>query len=101
WAERHRLFDLPRSSWDDYDKSLISKGGGVFPRTLKQIPLTPEMRAVAGVDADTLSPPELIKALLKAECDLLFFGGIGTFIKAASQSNLDAGDRANDAVRVN
>ncbi|MEI9991057.1 MAG: NAD-glutamate dehydrogenase [Rhizomicrobium sp.] len=101
WTERKRLFDLPRSSWADYDKALISKGGGVFARTLKEIALTPEMKAVAGVTADKLSPGELIKALLKAEVDLLFFGGIGTFIKASTQGNLEAGDRANDAVRVN
>ncbi len=97
WAERKRLFDLPRSSWADYDKSLISPGGGVFARTLKEIPLTPEVKAITGVTVDKLSPGELIKALLKSEIDLLFFGGIGTFIKAAGQSNLDAGDRANDA----
>jgi len=101
FAERKRMFDLPRSSWADYNKELISAGGGIFPRTLKEIPLSPEMKAVAGVEADKLSPLELIKALLKAEVDLLFFGGIGTFIKASTQSNLEAGDRANDAVRVN
>jgi glutamate dehydrogenase len=101
WAERQRLFDLPRSSWADYDTALISKGGGVFARTLKEIPLSDAVKALAGVSADRLSPAELIKALLKAPADLLFFGGIGTFIKAASQTNLDAGDRANDAVRVN
>jgi glutamate dehydrogenase len=101
WAERKRMFDLPRSSWADYDKSLISKGGGIFARTLKEIPLTPEMKRVAGVTEDKLSPQALMKALLKAEVDLLFFGGIGTYLKAASQSNLDVGDRANDAIRVN
>ena len=101
WAERKRLFDLPRSSWADYDKSLISKGGNVYPRTLKEIPLSPEVKAIVGVDVDKLSPGELIKALLKADIDLLFFGGIGTFIKSAPQSNADAGDRGNDAVRVN
>ncbi|HEY0105405.1 MAG TPA: NAD-glutamate dehydrogenase, partial [Rhizomicrobium sp.] len=100
WAERQRLFDLARSSWADYDKDLISPGGGVFARSAKEIALTPQMKAVAGVAADRLSPGELINALLKAQVDLLFFGGIGTFIKAATQSNLDAGDRANDAVRV-
>ncbi|MBS0472625.1 MAG: NAD-glutamate dehydrogenase [Proteobacteria bacterium] len=100
WTERKRIFDLPRSSWDDYNRDLISKGGGVFARTLKEIPLTPEVKAIAGVAADKLSPQELIKALLKAEIDLLFFGGIGTFIKASTQSNLEAGDRANDALRV-
>ena len=83
-AERKRLFDLPRSSWADYDKALISKGGGVFPRTLKEIPLSPEMKALIGIDADKLSPGELIKAMLKAEVDLLFFGGIGTYVKVGN-----------------
>ncbi|MEJ0042549.1 MAG: NAD-glutamate dehydrogenase domain-containing protein [Rhizomicrobium sp.] len=101
WTERKRMFDLPRSSWADYDKSLISQGGGVYARTLKEIPLTPDVKAMIGATAEKLSPQELIKALLKAQIDLLFFGGIGTFIKAAGQSNLEAGDRANDAVRVN
>ena len=101
FAERERLFALPRSSWDDYNKALIGQGGGVFARTLKQIPLTPEVKALIGATADSLSPPALINALLKAQTDLLWFGGIGTYIKAASQSNLDAGDRANDAVRIN
>ena len=101
WAERKRMFDLPRSSWAEYNAALISKGGGVFARTLKEIALTPEIKALSGVTADKLSPGELIKALLKADIDLLFFGGIGTFIKSAAQTNLEAGDRANDAVRVN
>jgi glutamate dehydrogenase len=101
FAERARLFNLPRSSWDDYNKELIGKGGGIFPRTLKEIPLSPEVKALVGTDKDTLSPPALINLLLKAQTDLLWFGGIGTYIKAASQSNLDAGDRANDAVRIN
>ena len=101
WAERDRLFQLPRSSWADYDKSLISKGGGVFARTLKVIPLSAEMKALTELGADKVTPGDLIKALLKADVDLLFFGGIGTFIKAGSQNNLDVGDRANDAVRVN
>ncbi|HUO94077.1 MAG TPA: NAD-glutamate dehydrogenase [Rhizomicrobium sp.] len=101
YAERKRLFDLPRSSWADYDKSLISTGGGVFARTLKEIPLSAAMQALIGSTATKLSPDEIIKALLKAEVDLLWFGGIGTFIKATNQSNLDVGDRANDAVRIN
>jgi glutamate dehydrogenase len=100
WTERKRMFELPRSSWDDYDKSLISKGGGVFPRTAKEIALTPEIAALTGATKDKLSPGELIKALLKAPVDLIFFGGIGTFIKARSQSNLDVGDRTNDALRI-
>ena len=101
WAERKRLFDLPRSSWADYDKSLISQGGGVFARSLKEIALTDEIKKLAGVTVDKLSPAELIKVLLKSDIDLLFFGGIGTFIKSSSQSNADVGDRANDSVRVN
>ena len=101
WTERQRLFDLPRSSWADYDKTKISKGGGIFARTLKAIPLSAEIKALAGLAAAKTTPGELIKALLKAEVDLLFFGGIGTFVKAASQSNFDVGDRANDAVRIN
>ena len=101
FAERERLFNLPRSSWDDYDRSKIGKGGGIFARSLKEIPLSPEVKALIGSDKDMMSPPELMKALLKAECDLLWFGGIGTYIKASAQSNLEAGDRANDAVRIN
>ncbi len=101
FAERERLFALPRSSWADYDKALIGKGGGVFARTLKEVALSPEVKALIGTDKDTLSPPDLINALLKAKTDLLWFGGIGTYIKAAGQANLEVGDRANDAVRVN
>jgi glutamate dehydrogenase len=101
FAERERLFALPRSSWDDYNKALIGEGGGVFARTLKEIPLSPEVKALIGTTTDSLSPPALINALLKTQTDLLWFGGIGTYIKAASQSNLEAGDRANDAVRIN
>ncbi len=100
FQERARLFALPRSSWDDYDKALIGKGGGIFARTLKQIPLSPEVKALIGSEAESLSPPALIHALLKAKVDLLWFGGIGTYIKASSQSHLEAGDRANDAVRI-
>jgi glutamate dehydrogenase len=101
WTERKRLFDLPRSSWADYDKALISKGGGVFARTLKEIPLSAEMKALTGLAADTATPAELMKAILKAEVDLLWLGGIGTYVKASTQSNLEVGDRANDAVRIN
>ena len=101
YDERARLFALPRSSWDDYDKTLISKGGGVFPRSAKSIVLTPEIKALTGIEADKLSPVDLIRALLKSETDLLWFGGIGTYIKASAQNNLDVGDRANDALRVN
>ncbi len=101
FAERQRMFDLPRSSWADYDKSLISRGGGVFARTVKEIPLSAEMKALTGLTKDSAAPTDLMKALLKADVDLLWFGGIGTYVKAASQSNADAGDRANDAIRVN
>ena len=101
YRERARLFALPRSSWDDYDKSLISKGGGVFARSLKEIRLTEEIKAMIGTEKEALSPAELIHALLKARTDLLWFGGIGTYIKATSQSHAEVGDRANDAVRVN
>jgi glutamate dehydrogenase len=100
FVERTRLFNLPRSSWDDYNRDLIGKGGGIFARTLKEIPLSPEVKALIGTAADSLSPPELIHELLKAKTDLLWFGGIGTYIKAASQSHQEAGDRANDAVRI-
>ena len=101
WTERRRMFELPRSSWADYDKEKISKGGGVFSRTAKEILLSPEMQALSGLAVAKASPAEFIKALLKADVDLLWFGGIGTFIKAEGQNNLDVGDRANDAVRVN
>jgi glutamate dehydrogenase len=102
FAERRRLFDLPRSSWADYDPSLISPGGGVWPRTAKAIPVSEPMRAALGLDdgVDTLSPVELIRAVLLAPVDLLFNGGIGTYVKAATESDLDVGDKANDAVRV-
>jgi glutamate dehydrogenase len=101
WAERKRLFDLPRSSWTDYDAKLISKGGGVFARSAKEIPLSAEMKALTGLSAATATPAEVMKALLKADVDLLWLGGIGTYVKAGTQSNLEVGDRANDAVRIN
>lgn len=101
FQERQRLFDLPRSSWDDYNRELISAGGGIFPRSQKSIMLTPEIKALLDVDADALPPVELISAILKAPLDLLWFGGIGTYIKGSQQTNQDAGDRANDALRVN
>jgi glutamate dehydrogenase len=101
FAARQQLFDLPRSSWDDYDRGAIGPGGGIFARSLKEIPLTPDVKAMLGVTEDTLPPHALIHALLKAKTDLLWFGGIGTYVKAASQSHTDVGDRANDAVRIN
>jgi glutamate dehydrogenase len=100
FAERKRLFDLPRSSWGDYDAKLISKGGGIFPRTLKTIALSDEMKALTGLASDKATPQELMRALLTAPVDLIFFGGIGTFIKASTQSNADVGDRTNDVIRV-
>ena len=100
WKERNRLFKLPRSSWDDYDKALISQGGGVFPRTLKSIPLSKEMQAIIGSSESAMEPAALISALLRAETDLLWFGGIGTYIKAAAQNNAEVGDTANDRLRV-
>ncbi|WP_297691431.1 NAD-glutamate dehydrogenase [Phenylobacterium sp.] len=101
WAERKRLFDLPRSSWDDYDRKKISRGGGVFPRTLKSIALSPEARRALDVEAESLSPAELIHVILKAPAELLYLGGIGTYVKARGEANADVGDKANDAVRIN
>ncbi|MGY1606149.1 NAD-glutamate dehydrogenase [Geodermatophilus sp. SYSU D00700] len=102
FAERRRLFDLPRSSWADYDPALISAGGGVWPRTAKAIPVSEPMRAALGLDddVDTLTPVELVRAVLLAPVDLLFNGGIGTYVKAATESHVDVGDKANDTVRV-
>ncbi len=101
WEERRRLFELPRSSWSDYDAALISAGGGVWPRTAKSIPLSDEARAALGIERTRLAPNELIKALLQAGVDLLWNGGIGTYVKASGETHSDAGDKANDAVRVN
>ncbi len=98
--ERKRLFDLPRSSWQDYAKNLISKGGGVFPRSSKSIPLSPEIKALTGLTADAVTPQVLMRAVLKLDVDLLFFGGIGTYIRASQESDADAGDRANDPIRI-
>ena len=100
FAERERLFALPRSSWSDYDTAKISEGGGVFPRSAKSIPLSEQVRAVLDVEAEALTPNELIHAMLKAPVDLLWNGGIGTYVKAAREAHADVGDRANDAVRV-
>ena len=100
FAERKRLFDLPRSSWADYDASLISAGGGIFLRSAKSITLTPEMKARFDIQADKLTPTELINALLKAPVDLIWNGGIGTYVKSSQESHADVGDKANDALRV-
>jgi glutamate dehydrogenase len=101
FRERERLFGLARSSWADYDAKLISKGGGVFARGAKSIPLSPEVRKSLGTEAESLAPAELISAILKAPVDLLYNGGIGTYVKSSRQSNAEVGDRANDAIRVN
>ncbi|MBV9205511.1 MAG: NAD-glutamate dehydrogenase, partial [Actinobacteria bacterium] len=102
FAERARLFALPRSSWEDYDRALISPGGGVWPRGVKSVPVSPEARTALGIDdaVHALSPDELISAILAAPVDLLWNGGIGTYVKASSESHADAGDRSNDAVRI-
>jgi len=101
FAERERLFKLPRSSWADYDTSLISAGGGVWARSEKSIPLSPAVRAALGVTAERLAPAELLSALLKAPVDLLYNGGIGTYVKASTETHAEVGDRANDGLRVN
>jgi glutamate dehydrogenase len=101
FAERERLFALPRSSWSDYDTAKISEGGGVWPRSAKSIPLSEQVRRALDVQAEALTPNELISAILRAPVDLLWNGGIGTYVKAARESHADVGDRANDAVRVN
>jgi glutamate dehydrogenase len=100
WAERQRMFELPRSSWDDYDRKVMSKGGMIVPRSQKSIELTKEAKAALGLDVDTIDPTSLITAILKAPVDLLWFGGIGTYIKASTQTNEQVGDPANDALRV-
>ena len=100
FAERARLFVLPRSSWQDYDKALISKGGGVFPRSSKEIVLSPAAQAAIGLNKEKVTPQEVMNAILKAQVDLLFFGGIGTYVRAATETDEAAGDRANDAIRI-
>ncbi len=103
WGERQRMFALPRSSWDDYDRALISDGGGVYARDQKSIPISPQVRAALGLpsDVDDMTPPALMKAILQAPADLFWNGGIGTYVKAETESDADVGDRANDSVRVN
>jgi glutamate dehydrogenase len=100
FGERQRLFNLPRSSWQDYDKALISAGGGVYSRLLKEIPLSAPAQASLGFAKPTATPHEVMNAILRAPVDLLFFGGIGTYVRAASESNEAAGDRANDPIRT-
>lgn len=101
FVERQRLFDLPRSGWDDYNSELISKGGGIFLRSAKQIPITAEMKKIFCIQKNTLTPTELMTAILKAPVDLLWNGGIGTYIKASTESHSDVGDKANDDLRIN
>ena len=102
YAERRRLFDLPRSSWQDYDRSLISQGGGVFPRSLKSIPLSAQVRRALGIEEEVaaMTPAELMRAILLAKVDLLWNGGIGTYVKSSVETNADVGDKANDPIRV-
>lgn len=101
FKERARLFNLPRSSWEDFNKKLISKGGGIFSRTAKSIELTPEIKKVFDLEQDKIEPNDLIRAMLTAQVDLLWSGGIGTFVKARAESDNDAGDRTNDQIRIN
>ncbi|MFC9299186.1 NAD-glutamate dehydrogenase [Streptomyces sp. NPDC057011] len=103
YAERRRLFELPRSSWADYDTSLISAGGGIHPRTAKAVPVTAAMREALGIEAGVtkMTPAELMQSILKAPVDLVWNGGIGTYVKASSETHTDVGDKANDAIRVN
>ncbi|MGY2115370.1 NAD-glutamate dehydrogenase [Nocardia gipuzkoensis] len=103
YRERQRMFALPRSSWADYDTALISPGGGVWDRTVKAVPISPQARAALGLgdDVTSLSPPDLVRAILLAPVDLLWNGGIGTYIKASTETNADVGDKSNDTVRVN
>ncbi|MGM8909411.1 NAD-glutamate dehydrogenase [Psychrobacter sp. 1U1] len=101
YAERERLFKMPRSTWDDYEKSLISQGGGVFSRQDKSITISAEMKALFDISEDSLAPNDFISALLKSPVDLIWNGGIGTYVKSENESHSDVGDRANDAVRVN
>jgi glutamate dehydrogenase len=100
YAERERLFALPRSSWQDYDKAAISKGGGVFSRQDKAIPLSSEVQALLGLNKAEAAPTEIMNAILKADVGLLWFGGIGTYIRATTESDEEVGDRANDAIRI-
>jgi glutamate dehydrogenase len=101
FAERKRMFELPRSSWADYDSSLISEGGGIFLRSAKSIEISPQMKARFDISADRLPPTELLNALLKAPVDLLWNGGIGTYVKSSRETHADVGDKANDQLRVN
>ena len=100
WVERARMFALPRSSWADYNAKLISKGGGVYARSLKEIPLSPQVRELLGIENPTIDPDGLMHAILSAQVDLLWFGGIGTYVRASGENNATVGDPANDAIRL-
>ncbi|WP_424983488.1 NAD-glutamate dehydrogenase [Maritalea sp. S77] len=100
FEERKRLFEMGRSSWQDYDQTKLSAGGGIYPRSSKSIALSAEAKGALGIEEDQLSPNELMLAILKAKADLLWFGGIGTYVRASTESNAHAGDRANDAIRI-
>jgi glutamate dehydrogenase len=100
FAERRRLFDLPRSSWADYDRKKLSKGGFIVERTAKSVAAPPEAKAALGIEADQLAPNDLMRAILKAPVDLLFFGGIGVYVKASTESHAEAGDKTNDTLRI-
>ncbi len=101
YRERERLFKLPRSAWSDYDPALISAGGGVYSRQAKSIPLSAEARSLLGIEAASATPREVIRAILKLEVDLLWNGGIGTYVKASNEAHAEVGDRANEAIRIN
>lgn len=100
WEERKRLFDTPRSSWNDYDRGLISQGGGVFNRAAKAVPVSPEMASLLDLPVGSVTPIKLMEAILLARADLLWFGGIGTYVKSAEESHYEVGDRANDGIRI-
>ncbi|MEZ9657123.1 NAD-glutamate dehydrogenase [Vibrio splendidus] len=100
WVERERLFNLPRSSWEDYNKDLISQGGGIFSRRAKSISLTPEIQKMLGTKKASMAPNDLIKAILSMQVDLLWNGGIGTYVKSSNETHTDVGDRANDVLRI-
>ena len=101
FAERKRVFELPRSSWQDYDKSLLSEGGGIYPRSGKTVPLSPQAREMLGIEAEAPTPADVMRAILKADAELLYLGGIGTYVKAPDESDAQVGDKANDPIRVN
>ena len=101
FKERKRLFETPRTTWDDFDKSLMSKGGALYSRSAKSLKLTPQIKARFNIEKDEVSPTELMTALLKSEVDLIWNGGIGTYVKSSGENNAEVGDRANDGLRVN